>query len=278
MDAAASRFEFAPPPSPGILRALGLALVAHAFLMAALTWGVSWRHQATPLLAEAELWSAVPEQASPKLEALPAPAEPIAPPPVPVPEPELKTPPPDIITEQDKLRLLQEKRAKDEQVKDDLKKAEQKKQEAKQTALKQADAAKRAAAQKALDEENRLAVQRQENIKRMAGLAGATGAPAATGTALQSTGPSPSYAGRIRARIKPNIVFGDDIAGNPTATVEVKTSPDGTIISSKLLKSSGVPAWDEAVLKAIVKTEVFPRDTDGRVPPTLEIGFRPKDQ
>jgi colicin import membrane protein len=31
------------------------------------------------------------------------------------------------------------------------------------------------------------------------------------------------------------------------------------------------------VLKAIDKTERLPRDTDGRVQPSLVIGFRPKD-
>jgi colicin import membrane protein len=94
---------------------------------------------------------------------------------------------------------------------------------------------------------------------------------------LKSSGPSASYAGRIRARIKPNIVFTDAIATNPTAEVEVKTSPDGTIISRKLTQSSGIKAWDDSVLKAIDKTEVLPRDTDGRVPSSMTITFRPKD-
>jgi colicin import membrane protein len=61
------------------------------------------------------------------------------------------------------------------------------------------------------------------------------------------------------------------------AEVEVRTSPDGTIVGRKLLKSSGVAAWDDAVLKAIDKTEVLPRDVDGRVPANLVIGFRPLD-
>ncbi len=72
-------------------------------------------------------------------------------------------------------------------------------------------------------------------------------------------------------------MFTDDIAGNPTAEIEVRTSPDGTIVSRKLIKSSGVKAWDDAVLKAIDKTDALPRDTDGRVPSTLIITFRPKD-
>jgi colicin import membrane protein len=59
--------------------------------------------------------------------------------------------------------------------------------------------------------------------------------------------------------------------------VEVRTAPDGTIISRKLLKSSGVKNWDDAVLKAIDKTEVLPRDVDGRVPSALVFSFRPRD-
>ena len=132
-------------------------------------------------------------------------------------------------------------------------------------------------AKKAAAEEKRAAALRSENLKRMQGMAGATGDENAKGTALKSSGPSASYAGRIRARIKPNITFTDDVAGNPKAEVEVKTSPDGTILSRKLLSSSGNKAWDEAVLKAIDKTAVLPRDEDGRVPPVLEISFRPKD-
>ena len=118
---------------------------------------------------------------------------------------------------------------------------------------------------------------RQENLKRMAGLAGATGAPDATGTALRSAGPSASYAGKIVARVKPNIVFVEAAAGNPVAEVEVRAAPDGTIVGRKIVKSSGLKAWDDAVLKAIDKTDRLPRDTDGRVPSTLIISFRPKD-
>ena len=63
---------------------------------------------------------------------------------------------------------------------------------------------------------------------------------------------------------------------NPAAEVEVRAAPDGTIIARKLLKSSGVKSWDDAVLKAIDKTEVLPRDVDGRVPAVMVITFRPK--
>jgi colicin import membrane protein len=118
---------------------------------------------------------------------------------------------------------------------------------------------------------------RDDNLKRIAGLAGATGGDNASGSALRSAGPSDSYGGRIRARIKPNIVFTEELVGNTPAEVEVRCAPDGTIVGKKLVKSSGNTAWDNAVLKAIDKTEVLPRDVDGRVHSPLLISFRPKD-
>ena len=176
----------------------------------------------------------------------------------------------------EKEKLDKEKEKDKAKEKEKTKELEKKKKE---EALKKEEAAAKAKedAKKAAAEEKRAAALRSENLKRMQGMAGATGDENAKGTALKSSGPSASYAGRIRARIKPNITFTDDVAGNPKAEVEVKTSPDGTILSRKLLSSSGNKAWDEAVLKAIDKTAVLPRDEDGRVPPVLEISFRPKD-
>ncbi|MCY7319890.1 MAG: cell envelope integrity protein TolA, partial [Ramlibacter sp.] len=127
------------------------------------------------------------------------------------------------------------------------------------------------------EDARRLEAQREDNLKRIQGLANGSGAPDSRGTAARASGPSASYGGRVAARIKPNIVFTEDIAGNPRAEIEVRTSPDGTIIGQRVLKSSGVRGWDEAVLKAVIKTEVLPRDVDGRVPASLIIDFRPKD-
>ena len=111
----------------------------------------------------------------------------------------------------------------------------------------------------------------------MMGQAGATGSATSTGTAQQSSGPTPGYGAKVAARIKPNIVFTESAPGNPRAEVEVRTLPDGTITSRRITKSSGNPAWDDAVLRAIDRTATLPRDTDGRVPSSLVIGLRPLD-
>jgi colicin import membrane protein len=136
---------------------------------------------------------------------------------------------------------------------------------------------KKELAEKARKEEAMLAAQREANLKRIQGQAGATGEEGSTGTAARSSGPSASYAGRIRARIKPNIVFTDSVNGNPVAMVQVNCAPDGTIVSRKLVKSSGSASWDESVLRAIDRTEILPRDVDGRVPSVMQIDFRPRD-
>ena len=278
--------EFAPPPTGGWGRSLSFALFMHLLLLAALTWGVQWKTQSNTLSASAELWSALPLEAAPAAnEPEPTPPQPV-PPPEPVkavePKPTPPTPPKvdaaaereaaDIALKKEKEKKLQEKKEAELEKKKKLEKEKEK-------ALKKevAEAKAKLDAKKAAAEEKRTEALRNENLKRMQGMAGASGDENSKGTALKASGPSASYAGRIRARIKPNITFTEDVAGNPKAEVEVRTSPDGTIISRKLLSSSGNKAWDEAVLKAIDKTATLPRDEDGRVPPVLEISFRPKD-
>jgi len=81
------------------------------------------------------------------------------------------------------------------------------------------------------------------------------------------------------ARIRSKIAFDNtDLLVNPMALVEVRLTPDGTIISRKLLKSSGLPLYDEAVLRAIDKAERLPRENGEQVPSSLTIEFRPKDR
>ena len=293
-----SYLEFAPPPTPGLLRGLLLALVAHGVLLAILAVGVHWQREAPVVTAEAELWSAIPQEAAPPARSPEPPApEPempkVAPPPQPAPVAAPPQPDPNIAIEREKTKQLKdrqqrellekekklnEKQRTDKAAIDKLEKIKaQKAKELEET--KKAQAAKEAKAkpQESSADTKKLAEVRAAALKRMAALAAGSGSDTSQGSATQSSGPSAGYGGRIRARIKPNITFTDTISGNPLADVEVRTSPDGTIISRRLTKSSGVKSWDDAVLSAIDKTEVLPRDVDGRVPPVLTIGFRPQD-
>ncbi len=297
------RLDLVPRDEPGAVRSFSFALVVHLLLAAALTWGVNWKSNDPTVSFEAELWSNVQQEAAPALEAPPPP--PPAPEPEPVPVPPPAPPPPakveaapdpDIALEREKKRKKKEAEDKktalalvekaDKAAKEKADKAEKilkEKELAKAKAKAAAQAkveAQKLEAQKEQEAKKQAAADakfRKDNIARMNALAGATGGPEAKGSALQSSGPSASYGGKVRAKVKPNVIFTEDIVGNPVAEVEVRTTLDGTITSQRLVKSSGNKAWDDAVITAIVRTGTMPRDTDGRVPTPMIISFRPID-
>jgi colicin import membrane protein len=238
--------SFAPPRADLGIGGMMLALMAHGFLVAALTWGISWRSSTEIVTASAELWGKLPVEAAPPLLSQPAPT------PEPVPTaPAVKAP--DIVTGKAKAKEKAELLAKEK-----------------------VDAVKRKA-----EDVNRLREQiRQDQIKRMAGLAGSTGAPSSTGTALQSAAPSSSYAGKVKAKVRPNIVFqnAEAVDGNPMIEIAIRVAPDGTVILPlRVSKPSGNPAWDSAVLRGIEKTETFPRDNDGKFPAPFTLVWRLKE-
>lgn len=305
MTALAQHLEFAPPPPRDGARSFGLAVLVHLLLVAALTWGIQWNDSDTSVAVEAELWSALPTPAAPRaVEPDPPPPAPQAAPEPPPPKVTPKPTPPvaqreaQLAIEREKNKKLeQDKKLEEERQKRKDKELKEKKEKEKLEKEKQAkldkeklereklekDKKEKAKQQKAEQEAKeradakRLEAERQTNLQRIAGMAGATGGPNDTGSALKASGPSASYAGRIRGKVKPNIVFGDDIPGNPMAEVEVKCAPDGTILSKRVIQTSGHKAWDDAVIKALEKTEKLPLDTDGRVPSVMVISFRPKD-
>ena len=299
------RLDLVPRAEPGGLRSFSFALLVHFLLAAALTWGVSWKSNDPTVSFEAELWSSVQQEAAPALEAPPPPPPtPPTPEPVPVAVPTPAPPPPakveaapdpDIALEREKKRKKEaedkktalalaekaDKAAKEKADKVDKARKEKELAQAKAKAAAQAKLeAQKLEAQKEQEAKKQAAADakfRKDNIARMNALAGATGAPDAKGTALQSSGPSASYGGKVRARVRPNVIFTEEIVGNPVAEVEVRTTLDGTITSQRLVKSSGNKAWDDAVMTAIVRTVTMPRDTDGRVPTPMIISFRPRD-
>lgn len=286
LDSTLQRHDSLMPQRPGGLgKGTAMALLVHIGLLIALAFGVSWRSQ-TPAGVSAELWSAVPQIAAPPAAPQPKPAPT---PPAPTPKPEAAPPKPTQAQIEAQIAIEKEKaerkqRELREQQEMQRKEQERKERERKEQERIEREKAQQLAAQKQREleakrqkeDEARQAKQREENLKRIQSQAG-TGSPDAAGTAVRESGPSASYAGRIIARVKPNIVLTDEVPGNPTATVEVRCAPDGTVVSRRLVKSSGNKDWDEAVLRAIDRTGELPRDIDGRVPSSIVIDFRPRD-
>ncbi|MFN3616906.1 MAG: energy transducer TonB [Aquabacterium sp.] len=261
-----------------------LAAGAHLALVGALALGVSWKSD-PPQVAEAELWATVPTVAAPPAPP-PTPPSP-APEPVvrevsPPPEPEPVraapqadlgiTPPREVFDTTPPKRPAPQPEPKPEPKPKPPLKPEPKPEPKKATPPppKPATTSQPETRMTAAERE----AQRQANLMRMMSELGSLGT---SGQDAQSAGPSSNYAGRIKARIKPNIVFTEWTQGNPVAVVEVRCAPDGRILSSRLLTSSGVPAWDAAVLRAVERTEVLPANEQGKVPAAIVIEFRPRD-
>ncbi len=300
------RDMFAPRQPPGMRSGLALAVLAHVLLIIALAWSVNWK-ASEPEGIVAELWSAVPQAAAPRAappDPKPAPvAEPKPLPPPQQPEPVIATKPAPAVKpepaappradaqiaieraarEQARRQEVEreaarqaELRKREETRREEAKREEAKRLDAERQRLASEQAEKKQQAEQAKKDEARQAAVREANLRRMMSQAGSSDDPAA-GNAARTAGPSAGYAGRIKARVKPNIVLTTALDGNPSATVEVRVAPDGTIVGRKLVTSSGSPAWDDTVLRAIDKTEILPKDVDGRIPPTITISFRPRE-
>jgi colicin import membrane protein len=275
-----------PPSSDNPRLGAALSLIAHVGLIVALAVGVRW-HNAEPEGVTAELWAAVPEIAAPRPE--PAPEPQVAPPPPPPPV----TPPQPTAAERDaeiaiekarEAKLEKERReAQDQKAREKRQKEEkERKQQERLQAEKERQQREKAEAKER--EKDKLEQQRQEQaaaaarekarqdqLKRMNDQLSGSGAPTSTGTAARDAGPSASYAGRIVARIRPNIQLLFEVSGNPVTEVRLVVMPDGTITKVDVLKSSGVKEWDDAVLRAVEKTAVLPRDENGRVPSPMVL-------
>lgn len=252
----------------------------------------------------------LPPQDEPQPEPKPQPEpEPVS---KPEPKPEVKTPveQPDIALEKERKKKekreeeerqarLKEERAEKERLEKEKKalaekeKKEQLEKEKKEQAKKEKlqaqekEKAELAKKEKAEAEKKRQAEQdakllaqlRKDAQKNFAGPAGSGG----TGTAAKSQGMrgDPSYAAKVAAKIKSNTAFvvPADLQGNPAVEYDVQLFPDGSLRGApRKVKSSGIPAFDEAVRRAIELSAPFPADKSGTVPSGFPVIHRPKEQ
>ncbi len=182
----------------------------------------------------------------------------------------------------DKQAKLDAKEKLDKQAKLDAKEKQDKLDKvAKQEAQEKADLKKAELDKKRKQDEvdnKRLAVIRDQEMKRITG--GAVG-PGGSGDAAKSQGPrgDPSYIQKVGAKIRSNTVFNgaEDIEGNPQVEYAVELLPDGSVRGIRKLKTSGIPGFDEAVRRAIEKSQPFPADKSGTAPPGFTVSHKPKD-
>lgn len=270
------------PEEPGKKYALALTVLVHVALATVLFLGVQWKRSA-PEVYEVELWSARPQPAT---QAPPPPPPETRPEPKPEPRPEPKPEPkptpkvevpkkPDIVLKEEKKKPEPKKpEPKPEPPKPEPKKPEPKPEPKKTEAKpepKLPDFSKELASETSQLKSARSNQQMQQ-------LANAAAAESAQRASANSRGKA-DYANKIRGKIRGNIVLPPGIHGNPEAQFQVEQLPTGEVLSVKLRRSSGNPALDAAIERAIRKSSPLPLPTDPSLfERTLDIKYKPFEE
>src|SRR5690606_7286698 len=159
-------------------------------------------------------------------------------------------------------------------------------------ALAEKKAAEKKAAEQKAAEEKKAAAAREEQRRReeklreafrtdatkAAGLDGGREGGTASRNQAGGAGGDPGYLDQIRACIKPHVIYSaSDRAGsgNPTVVYRVQLMPSGQQASTpRLIRSSGVEAFDRAVENGIRRCDPFPRPASGRFASSIDVQYR----
>lgn len=280
----------APPASRPVPKFLAgaMALGVHVLFVLLLVFGVSWQTQ-HPAAVQVDLWESLPEP-SPSATR-PRPPQPVTvkpekivkpEKPAPVRKPVEKEPPPpktpDIALEKKKaeaerLKKLKALQAHEEKVRADAARASHEKQLAEQ---------KRQALLREMEKEDlkqRVAADAAANEARLARLAEARAAASKQQAEMASI--VGEFRDQISAKVRGNTRLPDNLQGNPEVRCLVKLLPTGEVLSVRVTKSSGNPAYDDAVVRAIEKSSPLPLPTDlaarRAFVPELSFVHRPKE-
>lgn len=237
-------------PSSYQLPAGILALAVHGAFFALLYFGFTWQTQA-PAAMSVTLWQRLPDEVPAIVPPAPAPPAP----PIDA-QPPLQPVPPVLVSKPD--IVLQVKKIEPKKL--DVKKtetpvvhpAEPKKNEVKvPPPVAQASAAD-------VEADRQLAAQ------------------AAAVSRLVD-----EYSGKIQSKIKRNIVINFEVANDARAEFSVTVLPDGSVLPPRKIKSSGNVMYDDAVERAILKSQPLPLPPDAALARSrfrdLKLGFQPKE-
>ena len=208
-----------------------LALVVHGAFFALLYFGFAWQTQ-PPAAMSVDLWQSLPDEiAVPVVQAPPV----VQSPPVVPPVPEVKPAPPPAVTKPDivmpakkieikpvEVKPVHPVEPKKAAVKPQPKPAEPSPAEREAARVQAEQAAQAAAASRVVDE----------------------------------------YMAKISSKIRRNIIMPPDVLNDARAEFSVTLLPGGTVLTARLNQSSGNAAYDNAVERAILKSQPLPLPAD----------------
>ena len=251
-----------PAKEVGTKRAFSFSLITHLGLLAFLIIGISWNNS-TPSGIEVELWDSVPQIQTP-------------------PEPEMKT----VAKEEAADIAVKKKPVEKEPPKKEVVKEVPKTVKPPPPKEKEKEQPKKVEAPKALTPAEMKANAAAEKVRadqlaRLRAAAGAEGGSGGTvGSGVGGGGNAlPGWTDKVIKKVKPLIVFNaESVSGNPAAVIQVTLAPDGAILSTSILTSSGNSSWDRAVLLALSRAESLPKDDNGKIPlREVKLTFKLKD-
>ncbi len=276
-----------------------LSAAVHVALLAALFFGVQWKNE-QPGGTPVDVYYGNPAASLPPPQPAPEPNPAPVPEQKPLPKLEPKaaeTPKidPQIAIKDKERREKEEKERLDKEKAEKLKKQKQEEEirkekeektrkeeeEKKKRAQKEKDDSRRAELVKQADRDlNHVQQQRSSETARgyhpeidaeLKGLRGSpNGSPTGSSSGAQgSAGDADSrgknaYLEKIRDKIRGNAVLPPSVQGNPEAVFEVIQLPSGELISVKLMKSTGNKQLDEAIERAIRKSDPLPQPQNAK--------------
>ncbi|MFU2487039.1 energy transducer TonB [Thauera sp. WH-1] len=96
------------------------------------------------------------------------------------------------------------------------------------------------------------------------------------GARAAAAGDVDRYRNAIATKVRGNLLRPPGLAGNPEAIFEVDQLPSGEVLNVRLKRSSGVPALDDAIERAIRRSSPLPLPENRSLfQRTLELKFRP---
>jgi len=270
-----------PTKNESTKRAFSFSLAAHLGLLAFLVIGINWNNS-TPSGVEVELWDASQQVETPVAPEVKTEMKEEAADIAIKKKPVEKEPPKKEIPKEVPKAIQPPPPPPKEKVKE-LPKKETPKPVPAPPPPKEKEAPKKVEAKSPAENKANAAAEkvRADQLARLRAAAGAEGGSGGTsGSGVGGGGNAPpGWTDKVVRKVKPLIVFNpESISGNPAAVVKVNLAPDGAILSTELVTSSGNAGWDRAVLLALTRAESLPKDDNGKIPQReVKLTFKPKD-
>jgi colicin import membrane protein len=132
---------------------------------------------------------------------------------------------------------------------------------------------------KARDEARAREVARMNQLSQATTVSVAASAAPVVGPpqAGSAQGLGAGWAAKLKACVQPRLNYRDNNGDNPRVVIVVALSSTGSPSNPVVSKSSGNPVFDDAVARALLGCNPFPKPDSGIYPPSVPVAYRLND-